>query len=165
MKRLILSITAILLIFTACDHEWQLHPKNQGWAYIVNDSESDITFRGYALFTGGLHTEKTIHPGDTVCVSAVAWDERQSNWDKVLDAGWDPFLATFAQRYYMTNRDEFNELHHTVSILTSPKDSISWTLDIRNIEDGSIFNESNWKKEEPNNEGYYTNFEWYYTVK
>lgn len=163
MKRIILSFVTILVTLTACDPDWALNPKNQGWAYIVNDSESDIIFRGYSLFTGRLHTEKTIHPGDTVCVSAKAWDERTPNWDVIVEAGWDPFLATFAQREYMINRKEFNEMHHMVSILTSPDDSISWTLDIMKIESESIFNETNWEKKEYQSEGHFNNFAWYYS--
>ena len=160
MKRTLFFL-ALVAIVTACDPDWALNPRNQGYAYIVNESESDIVFKGYTLLTGGLHTEKTIHPGDTVCVSATSWDERASSWDEVEAAGWDPFLATFAKRSYMTNLDEFNEMHHTVSILTSPTDSLSWVLDINNIGDDSIFNESNWEKDEYESEGYFNNFAWY----
>lgn len=165
MKRTVLFFLALTAIVTACDPDWALHPQNNGWAYIVNETESDIVFKGYTLFTGGIHTEKTIHPGDTVCVSATSWDERASGWDEVEAAGWDPFLATFAQRNYMTNLDKFNEMHHTVSILTSPVDSISWVLDVSNIEDDSIFNESNWEKDEFESEGYFNNSAWYYTFR
>ena len=65
----------------------------------------------------------------------------------------------------MINRDEFNEMHHTVSILTSPDDSVSWVLDVSAIEDDSIFNESNWEIEEFETEGYFKNFAWYYTFE
>ena len=165
MKRVILFFLALTSIVTACDPEWALYPRNQGYAYIVNESEFDIVFKGYTLFTGSLHTEKTIHPGDTICVSSTAWDERSSNWKEIEAAGWDPFLSAFAQRDYMVIHDEFNEMHHMVSILTSPVDSVSWILDINNIEDDSIFNESNWDKEEFESEGYYRNRAWYYTFK
>lgn len=165
MKQALLFFLTMMTIVTACDPDWALHPKNQGWAYIVNKSESEITFRGYSLFTGSLYTEKTIQPGDTVCVSSSSWDERAPSWDKIEAAGWDPFLATFAKRNFMINRDEFNEMHHMVSILTSPDDSVSWVLDVGAIEDGSIFNESNWEMEEFESEGYLNNFVWYYKFK
>ena len=165
MKRVLLFFLAMTAIVTACDPDWAMNPKNQGYAYIVNGSESDIVFKGYTLFTGDLYTEKTIQPGDTVLVSSAAWDERSSNWEEIESAGWDPFLATFAKRNYMVNRDEFNEMHHTVSILTSPTDSLSWVLDVNNIDDDSIFNESNWEKEESESEIDFRNFAWYYTFK
>jgi hypothetical protein len=56
-------------------------------------------------------------------------------------------------------------MHHTVSILTSPDDSVFWVLDVRAIEDDSIFNESNWEMEEFETEGYFKNFAWYYTFE
>lgn len=163
MKKIIILVLSSMVFICACDPEWALHPKNQGWAYIVNESESDIIFRGYGLLTGGLNTQKTIHPGDTVCVSSASWDERSSNWNEIQTAGWDPFIATLAQRYYMVNRDEFNEKHHLISILTSPNDSVSWILNVNLIEEDSIFNEANWELEEFESEGYYNNFAWYYT--
>lgn len=165
MKRAVFLFLSLITIVTACDPDWALHPQNQGWTYIINKSESEITFRGYSLFTGSLHTECTIHPGDTVCVSSSSWDERAPSWDKIEAAGWDPFLSTFAKRNFMINRDEFNEMHHTVSILTSPDDSVSWVLDVSAIEDDSIFNESNWEMEEFETEGYFKNFAWYYTFE
>ena len=165
MKRTLLFFLALTVIVTACDPDWALNPRNQGWAYIVNKSESDIVFKGYTLFTGEIYTEKTIHPGDTVCVSTASWDERASSWDKIEAAGWDPFLATFAQREYMVNRDEFNEMHHKVSISTSSDYSVSWVLDVNHIEDDSIFNESNWDMEEFESEGYFRNYAWYYTFE
>ncbi len=165
MKRMVLLFLALTTIVTACDPDWALNPRNQGRAYIVNESETYIVFKGYTLLSGSLYTEKTIHPGDTVCVSSTAWDERSPNWKEMEAAGWNPFLATFAQRDYMVNRGGFNEMHHTVSIFTSPVDSVSWILDVNNIEYYSIFNESNWKKEEFESDGYFRNFAWYYRFK
>ena len=165
MKRTLFFFLALTAIVTACDPEWALNPRNQGYAYIVNESESDIVFKGYTLFTGSLYTEKSIHPGDTICVSSTGWDERSPYWGEIETAGWDPFLSTFAQRHYNIKDDRFNDMHHSVSILPSPTDSISWVLDVNNIEDDSIFNESNWDKEEFESDGYYRNHVWYYTFK
>lgn len=128
----------------------------------MNESESDITFKGYSLLTERLYTQRTISPGDTVCISSSSWDERASSWDKVEAAGWDPFLATVAKREYLVNLDKFNEMHHKISILTSPDDSVSWMLDVNAIEEDSIFNEANWEKEEYESEGYFNNIAWYY---
>mgnify|MGYP003547064135 CR=1 FL=1 len=138
MKPNLMFLLCVAAFFTACDPDWALHPKNQGWAYIVNESESDITFKGYSLLTERLYTQRTISPGDTVCISSSSWDERASSWDKVEAAGWDPFLATVAKREYLVNLDKFNEMHHKISILTSPDDSLSWVLDVNAIEEDSI---------------------------
>ena len=162
MKLNLMFLLCIAALFTACDPDWALHPKNQGWAYIVNESESDITFKGYSLLTERLYTQRTISPGDTVCISSSSWDERASSWDKVEAAGWDPFLATVAKRGYLVNLDKFNEMHHKISILTSPDDSLSWVLDVNAIGEDSIFNEANWEKEEYESEGYFNNIAWYY---
>ena len=84
--------------------------------------------------------------------------------DKMIQAGWDPFLATVAKREYSVITGDFDVYHHTITIVTSPTDSISWTLDVDNIKDDSIFNEANWVKE-VSNEGYPTYHSWYYTIE
>lgn len=164
MKRVLLLLLFIGVLATACDPEWALNPQNEGSAYIVNKTDADIIFRGYTSFSGLLYTEVIISPGDTVCVSTAAWDERENNWDNMIKAGWDPFLATVAKREYSGITGDFDVYHHTITIVTSPTDSISWTLDIDNIKDDSIFNEANWVKE-VSNEGYPTYHSWYYTIE
>lgn len=160
MKRTILLLLFVVTLFTSCDPEWALNPRNEGRAYIINKSESDITFRAYS-FTGRLCRQFDISVGDTVEVSGCSWDERSTNWKKVLKAGWDPFLATVARRSYSSVTEDFNAYHHEISIVTSPTDSLSWTFDINNIEESSIFNESNWIKEE-SSDGYHNFYLWYY---
>lgn len=164
MKRVLLLLLFIGVLATACDPEWALNPQNEGSAYIVNKTDADIIFRGYTSFSGLLYTEVIISPGDTVCVSKASWDERSNNWNKMIQAGWDPFLATVAKRWYSGITGDFDVYHHTITIVTSPTDSISWTLDVDNIKDDSIFNEANWVKE-VSNEGYPTYHSWYYTIE
>jgi hypothetical protein len=94
-------------------------------------------------------------------VSGDSWDERSNNWKKMVKAGWDPFLATVAKRDYSGITEDFNVYHHRISIVTSPTDSLSWTFDINDIEESSIFNESNWIKEE-SSDGYHNFYLWYY---
>lgn len=163
MKRVLLLLLFIGVLATACDPEWALNPQNVGSAYIVNKTDADIIFRGYTSW-GPLYTEVIISPGDTVCVSKASWDERSNNWNKMIQAGWDPFLATVAKRWYSGITGDFDVYHHTITIVTSPTDSISWTLDVDNIKDDSIFNEANWVKE-VSNEGYPTYHSWYYTIE
>ena len=163
MKRVLLLLLFIVVLATACDPEWALNPQNEGSAYIVNKTDADIIFRGYTS-RGSLYTEYIIFSGDTVCVSATYWDERSNNWNKKVKAGWDPFLAAVAKREYSGITGDFDVYHHTITIVTSPTDSISWTLDVDNIKDDSIFNEANWVKE-VSNEGYPTYHSWYYTVE
>ena len=163
MKRVVLLLLFIGVLATACDPEWALNPQNEGSAYIINKTDADIIFRGYTSW-GPLYTEYTISPCDTVCVSTAAWDERANNWDNMIKAGWDPFLATVAKREYSGITGDFDVYHHTITIVTSPTDSISWTLDVDNIKDDSIFNEANWVKE-VSNEGYPTYHSWYYTIE
>lgn len=160
MKRTILLLLFVVTLFTSCDPEWALDPRNKGGAYIINKSDADITFRAYS-FTERLHCQYTISSGDTVQVSGVSWDERSNNWKKMVKAGWDPFLATVAKRDYSGITEDFNVYHHRISIVTSPTDSLSWTFDINNIEESSIFNESNWIKEE-SSDGYHNFYLWYY---
>ncbi len=163
MKRVLLLLLFIGVLATACDPEWALNPQNVGSAYIVNKTDTDIIFRGYTS-RGSLYTEYIIFSGDTVCVSTAAWDERENNWDNMIKAGWDPFLETVAKREYSGITGDFDVYHHTITIVTSPTDSISWTLDVDNIKDDSIFNEANWVKE-VSNEGYPTYHSWYYTIE
>lgn len=164
MKKVFISLLSTVVCFMACDPDWALDPKNQGQAFIVNESDNEITFRAYTLNTGSLHTEYTIPPGDTVKVSSTAWDERSSNWEEISAAGWDPFLATVALRSYDVRIDKFNNLHHMISIITSPDDSTSWILDVDNIEKYSIFNEDNWEKKELSDDNH-THIDWYYSHK
>lgn len=163
MKRVVLLLLFIGVLATACDPEWALNPQNVGSAYIVNKTDADIIFRGYTSW-GPLYTEYTISPGDTVCVSKASWDERSNNWNKMIQAGWDPFLATVAKREYSGITGDFDVYHHTITIVTSPTDSISWTLDVDNIKDDSIFNEANWVKK-VSSDGYPTYHSWYYTIE
>ena len=163
MKRVVLLLFFAVVLATSCDPDWALNPKNEGRAYIVNKTDADIIFRGYTS-RGSLYTEHTISPGNTVCVSTATWDERENNWDKMIKAGWNPFLATVAKREYSGISGDFEVYHHTITIATTPTDSISWTFDIDNIEVDSIFNESNWVKE-VSNEGYPTCHSWYYTLE
>ena len=163
MKRVLLLLLFIGVLATSCDPDWALNPKNEGRAYIVNKTDANIIFRGYTT-KGSLYTEYTIPPGDAVCVSTSVWDERENNWDKMIKAGWNPFLATVAKREYSGISGDFEVYHHTITIVTSPTDSISWTLDVDNIEDDSIFNELNWVKE-VSKEGYPTYHSWYYTIE
>ena len=163
MKRVLLLLLFIGVLATACDPDWALNPQNEGSAYIVNKTDADIIFRGYTSW-GSLYTEYTISPCYTVCVSTATWDERVNNWDNMIKAGWDPFLATVAKREYSGITGDLNVHHHTITIVTSPTDSISWTLDVDNIEDDSIFNELNWVKE-VSKEGYPTCHSWYYTIE
>ena len=166
MKRFVYCLMAIVAasVMTSCDPEWALDPRNTGYAYVINNSDSDITFRGYTSFSGQLYTDISISPRDTVCVSATMWDERSNNWDDMIKAGWDPFLATVALREYSSITKDFDEWHHRISISTSPTDSISWTLDVDNIEDNSIFNELNWEKKVTNN-GCFIKYSWTYTIE
>ena len=97
MKRVLLLLLFIGALATSCDPDWALNPRNEGRAYIVNKTDTDIIFRGYTSW-GSLYTEYTISPGNTVCVSTATWDERENNWDNMMKAGWDPFLATVAKR-------------------------------------------------------------------
>ena len=160
MKRTILLLLFAAALATSCDPEWALDPQNQGRAYIINRSEADITFRAYS-FTERLHCQYTISSGDTVQVSGTAWDERSNNGNKMVKAGWDPFLATVALRYYSSITEDFGVYHQRISIITSPTDSLSWAFDIDNIEEESIFDESNWIKEE-SGDGYHNIYSWYY---
>lgn len=160
MKPIILLLLFVGVLTTSCDPEWALDPRNEGRAYIINKSKSDITFRAYS-FTGRLCHQCDISIGDTVEVSGCSWDERSNNWEKVLKAGWDPFLATVARRSYSSVTEDFNAYHHEISIVTSPTDSLSWTFDVNNIEENSIFNELNWIKEE-SSDGYHNLYSWYY---
>ena len=164
MKRVILLLLFVVALATSCDPDWALDPQNEGRAYIVNKTDTDIVFRGYTSFSGSLYTEVVIPPGDTICVSTATWDERSNNWNKMVEAGWNPFLATVAKREYSGATEDFSEYHHTISIVTSPTETLSWTLDINNIEVNSIFNESNWIKE-ISSEGYPVYHAWYYTVE
>lgn len=163
MKRGILRLLFAVVLATSCDPDWALNPKNEGRAYIVNKTDADTIFRGYTS-RGSLYTEHTISPGDTVCVSTAKWDEQENNWDKMIKAGCDPFLVTVAKREYSGITDDFDVYHHTITIVTSPTDSISWTFDIDNIGDDSIFNEANWVKE-VSNDGFPTYHSWYYTLE
>lgn len=163
-KIVILLLFVVSLIMVACDPGWALNPENKGRAYIINKTDADVIFRGYILHTGSLCTELTIPSGDTVCVSAASWDKRENNWDNMIKAGWDPFLATVAKREYSGITGDFIVYHHTITIIKSPTDSISWTLDVDNIEDDSIFNESNWVKEVLNN-GYPIYHSWFYILE
>ena len=160
MKPIILLLLFVGVLTTSCDPEWALNPRNEGRAYIINKSESNITFRAYS-FTERLHCQYIISSGDTVQVSGVSWDERSDNWKKMVKAGWDPFLATVARRSYSSVTEDFNAYHHEISIVTSPTDSLSWTFDVNNIEENSIFNELNWIKEE-SSDGYHNLYSWYY---
>lgn len=139
MKRVILLLLFVVALATSCDPDWALFTQNEGRAYIVNKTDADIVFRGYTS-RGSLYTEHIISSGDTVCVSTASWDERSNNWNKMVEAGWDPFLATVAKREYFGITDDFEIYHHTISIVTSPTETLSWTLDINNIEVNSIFN-------------------------
>ena len=161
MKRTILLLLFVAALFTSCDPEWALDPRNQAGAYIINKTETDITFRAYS-FTERLHCQYTISSGDTVRVSGATWDERENNWKKMVKAGWDPFLATVAKRDYSGITEDFDVYHQRISIVTSPTDSLSWTFDVNNIEESSIFNESNWIKEEDLDDGYFNFYSWYY---
>lgn len=163
MKRVILLLLFVVALATSCDPDWALFPQNEGRAYIVNKTDADIVFRGYTS-RGSLYTEHIISSGDTVCVSTASWDERSNNWNKMVEAGWDPFLATVAKREYSGVTEDFSEYHHTISIVTSPTETLSWTLDINNIEANSIFNESNWIKE-VSSDGYPIYHSWYYTIE
>ena len=163
MKRVLLLLLFIGVLATACDPDWALNPQNEGRAYIVNKTDADIIFRGYTSW-GSLYTEHTISPGNTVCVSTATWDEHANNWDNMIKAGWDPFLATVAKRGYYGKTGDLDAHHHTITIVTSPTDSLSWTLDVDNIEDDSIFNESNWVKE-VSTEGHPIYHSWYYTIE
>lgn len=163
MKRVVSLLLFAVVMVTSCDPDWALNPKNEGRAYIVNKTDADIIFRGYTS-RGSLYTEYTISPGNTVCVSTVKWDERENNRDKMIKAGWDPFLATVAKREYSGISGDFEVYHHTITIITSPTDSISWAFDIDNIEDDSIFNEENWVKE-VSNDGFPIYHSWYYTLE
>ena len=163
MKRIWLLLLFIVALATSCDPDWELFPGNEGSAYIVNKTDVDIIFRGYTSW-GALYTEVVIPPGETVCISTVPWDERSNNWNKMIQAGWDSFLATVAKRLYSSITEDFSEYHHTISIVISPTESLSWTLDVDNIEDDSIFNESNWVKE-VSTEGHPIYHSWYYTVE
>lgn len=153
----------MLLIFTSCDPDWALNPRNRGYAYIINASDSEITFKGSHISNKFIGHLMTISPGDTVCISSIAWDERSTNWDKIEAAGFDPFLATVAIWEYNVRSDDFTERQQVITIYTSPGDSISWIHDAHNIDDDSIFNEKNWRKVESEESGYYKCFEWYYT--
>lgn len=164
MKRIILYILCIATIATACDPDWALNPRNEGKAYIINKRDTDIIFRGYTSFSGSLYTECTISPGDTVCISYTSWDERANNWDKMVKAGWDPFLQTVALRLYSGNTGDFDVYHHTIEIATSLTESVSWTLDVDNIEDSSIFNENNWAKS-LTSDSYYNYYSWHYSFE
>lgn len=164
MKRTVLLLLFAGILTTACDPDWALNPQNEGRAYIVNKTDADIIFRGYTSFSGSLYAEVAISSGDTVCVSTATWDERSNNWNKMVEAGWDPFLATVAKREYSRITDDFEIYHHTISIVTSPTVTLSWTLDINNIEVNSIFNESNWVKE-ISNDGFPIYHSWCYTVE
>lgn len=163
MKRTIVILLFAVVLATSCDPDWALNPKNEGRAYIVNKTDADIIFRGYTSW-GSLYTELTIPSGDTVCVSTATWDERSNNWNKMVEAGWDPFLATVAKREFSGATEDFSEYHHTISIVTSPTETLSWTLDIKNIEDDSIFNESNWVKN-VSNDGFPISHSWYYIME
>lgn len=163
MKRVILLLLFVVTLATSCDPDWALFPQNEGRAYIVNKTDADIVFRGYTS-RGSLYTKHIISSGDTVCVSTASWDERSNNWNKMVEAGWDPFLATVAKREYSGITDDFEIYHHTISIVTSPTETLSWTLDINNIEVNSIFNESNWVKE-ISNDGFPIYHSWCYTVE
>ena len=159
MKR-VFVLLLFAMMFTSCDPEWALNPKNEGRAYIINRAETDITFKSYS-FRGRLHYQYDISVGDTVCVSGSSWDERSNYWQKLVKAGWEPFLGVIAYSDYQHESGELQYLFPTISILTSPTDSLSWTLDVNNIEETSIFNESNWVKEE-SNDGYHNLYSWYY---
>ena len=163
MKRVILLLLFVVALATSCDPDWALFPQNEGRAYIVNKTDADIVFRGYTS-RGSLYTEHIISSGDTVCVSTASWDERSNNWNKMVEADWDPFLATVAKREYSGITGDLDAHHHTITIVTSPTDSLSWTLDVDNIEDDSIFNESNWVKE-VSTEGHPICHSWYYTIE
>lgn len=163
MKQIILSLLFFATLTTACDSEWALDPQNQGRAYIINKSEGDITFKAYTQNSGSLYKHFTIHPGDTVCVSGNGGYERSPNWNRLVAARWEPFLATVAEQSYMSG-NKIHHLQHTISILTSPTDSISWTLDLENIPDDSIFNESNWEKDVSDG-GYHNDSSWFYTFE
>ena len=163
MKRVLLLLLFIGVLATACDPDWALNPQNEGRAYIVNKTNADIIFRGYTSW-GSLYTEYTISPGDTVCVSTATWDEHANNWDNMIKAGWDPFLATVAKREYYGKTGDLDTHHHTITIVISSTESLSWTLDVDNIEDDSIFNESNWVKV-VSTEGHPIHHSWYYTIE
>ena len=163
MKRIVLLLLFVGIFTTACDPDWALFPGNEGSAYIVNKTDADIVFRGYTSH-GSLYTEHIISSGDTVCVSTASWDERSNNWNKMVEAGWDPFLATVAKREYSGITGDLDAHHHTITIVTSPTDSFSWTLDVDNIEDDSIFNESNWVKE-VSTKGHPIYHSWHYTIE
>ena len=137
MKRVVLLLLFAVVLATSCDPDWALNPKNEGRAYIVNKTDADIIFKGYTS-RGSLYTEHTISPGDTVCVSIAKWDERENNWDKMIKAGWNPFLATVAKREYSGITGNFDVYHHTITIATSPTNSISWTFDIDNMIQSSM---------------------------
>lgn len=140
MKRVILLLLFVVALATSCDPDWALFTQNEGRAYILLIRLMPIiVFRGYTS-RGSLYTEHIISSGDTVCVSTASWDERSNNWNKMVEAGWDPFLATVAKREYSGITDDFEIYHHTISIVTSPTETLSWTLDINNIEVNSIFN-------------------------
>lgn len=140
MKRVILLLLFVVALATSCDPDWALFTQNEGRAYILLIRLMPIiVFRGYTS-RGSLYTEHIISSGDTVCVSTASWDERSNNWNKMVEAGWDPFLATVAKREYSGITDDFEIFHHTISIVTSPTETLSWTLDINNIEVNSIFN-------------------------
>lgn len=140
MKRVILLLLFVVALATSCNPDWALFTQNEGRAYILLIRLMPIiVFRGYTS-RGSLYTEHIISSGDTVCVSTASWDERSNNWNKMVEAGWDPFLATVAKREYSGITDDFEIYHHTISIVTSPTETLSWTLDINNIEVNSIFN-------------------------
>lgn len=140
MKRVILLLLFVVALATSCDPDWALFTQNEGRAYILLIRLMPIiVFRGYTS-RGSLYTEHIISSGDTVCVSTASWDERSNNWNKMVEAGWDPFLATVAKREYSGITDDFEIYHHTISIVTYPTETLSWTLDINNIEVNSIFN-------------------------
>lgn len=158
----------ILLLFigalaTACDPDWALNPQNEGYAYVINNTGDDITYESY-LFNGNLATQHSIAPRDTVYVACTSWDERMPNWDKIVKAGWDPFLDAIAGSDYDGISEELFVRIPTIKIITSPTNTISWTLDMNNIEEDSIFNEANWTKE-ISNDGYHTFYSWYYTIE
>ncbi len=51
MKRIVLLLLFVGIFTTACDPDWALFPGNEGSAYIVNKTDTDIVFRGYASFS------------------------------------------------------------------------------------------------------------------
>ena len=163
MKRAFWVLLFVAAMTTACEPDWATNPKNEGQTFIINKTDSEIAFESY-LSNGNLWRQLSISPGDTVYFSYSCWDERIPDWDKMVEAGWDPFLSAVAGRGYDSINDVLYTDNPTIKIIKSPTNILSWTFDENNIEDNSIFNKANWVTE-ISNDNYHTYYSWFYTVK